>query len=40
MKTIGVNLSGRAVDWMDQLIKQPRLIEQIKQAHYGPEQMF
>lgn len=32
MKTIGVNRSGRDVDYMDQLIKQPELKEQVKQA--------
>lgn len=32
MKTIGVNRSGRDVDHMDQLIKQPELIEQVDQA--------
>lgn len=32
MKTIGVNRSGRSVDHMDLLIKQPRLIEQVEQA--------
>lgn len=32
MKTIGVNRSGRDVDYMDLLIKQPELKEQVKQA--------
>ena len=32
MKTIGVNRSGRDVAYMDQLIKQPELKEQVKQA--------
>ena len=32
MKTIGVNRSGRDVEYMDQLIKQPELKEQVKQA--------
>ncbi len=32
MKTIGVNRSGREVAYMDLLIKQPSLIEQVKQA--------
>ena len=32
MKTIGVNRSGRDVNYMDQLIKQPELIEQVKRA--------
>lgn len=32
MKTIGVNRSGRDVEYMDQLIKQPELVDQVKQA--------
>ena len=32
MKTIGVNRSGRDVEYMDQLIKQPELVGQVKQA--------
>lgn len=32
MKTIGVNRSGRAVEYMDQLIKQAELVDQVKQA--------
>lgn len=32
MKTIGVNRSGRDVEYMDQLIKQPELIDQVKHA--------
>lgn len=32
MKTIGVNRSGGSVDYMDHLIKQPNLKEQVKQA--------
>ncbi|MER2226568.1 MAG: phosphoglycerate dehydrogenase [Carnobacterium sp.] len=32
MKTIGVNRSGRDVEYMDQLITQPELVDQVKQA--------